>query len=321
MNAAPQISVVMSVHNNAVTLATAIDSILTQESAALEFIIVNDGSTDNCGELLDRYAERDGRLRVYHRENSGLTQALVFGCSVAKGKYIARQDADDVSLPGRLALQAAKLDANPAATLVGCWTECVDEGGTAINRFEPRGTPEERTELLRKTSEGIHGHGSALFRRHAYENAGGYRSAFYYAQDRDLWLRLSRFGQLDFVEKILYRFTQGPFGVTCAQRDFQWEFARLARQSFDRILMGQSDEDIVADAELLRSKAIAQRLSGPSRRDVATTFLLQGAQQRAHSRRNAMRLYLSALKACPLHARTWKAVALLPFQRKGSSPS
>ena len=98
------ISVVMSVCNGSDLLAKAVNSILSQEGVSLELIVVNDGSIDgSCATILDEYARRDPRVRVIHQENTGLTRALIRGCAAARGQFIARQDSDDISLPGRLA--------------------------------------------------------------------------------------------------------------------------------------------------------------------------------------------------------------------------
>ena len=85
MSTNPDVSVVMSVYNGASNLAATMDSILSQEGVELEFIVVNDGSTDRTGEILDDYARRDGRVRVIHQENTGLTRALIRGCAAASG--------------------------------------------------------------------------------------------------------------------------------------------------------------------------------------------------------------------------------------------
>ena len=79
-----EVSVVMSVYNGASNLAPSMNSILSQEGVALEFIVVNDGSTDNTGEILDDFARRDPRVRVIHQKNTGLTRALIRGCDAAK---------------------------------------------------------------------------------------------------------------------------------------------------------------------------------------------------------------------------------------------
>ena len=107
------VSVVMGVYNSAAVLSTTLESILSQECVEFEFIIVNDGSKDESGRILEEYAGRDSRIRIFHQDNQGLTRALIKGCAEAKGEYIARQDVGDRSLPGRFLAQLAVLKQNP----------------------------------------------------------------------------------------------------------------------------------------------------------------------------------------------------------------
>ena len=93
----PEVSVLMSVYNGARYLRAAIESVLSQQGVDFELLAVNDGSTDKSGSILDEYAARDPSVRVIHQENLGLTRALIRGCNEARGRFIARQDADDVS--------------------------------------------------------------------------------------------------------------------------------------------------------------------------------------------------------------------------------
>ena len=120
MTTIPKVSVVMSVYNGAEHLAETLDSVLQQEDCDFEFIVVNDGSTDGTAKVLDKYASLDSRLRVFHQENTGLTKALIKGCSEARGEFIARQDAGDISLPGRLKQQRDFLMSHPEAVMCAC---------------------------------------------------------------------------------------------------------------------------------------------------------------------------------------------------------
>ena len=95
----PKVSVVMPAYNAALYLDEAVTSILNQTLRDFEFIVINDGSTDDTISILDKYERSDNRLRVYHQENQGMIAALNRGCRLARGKYIARMDADDVSFP------------------------------------------------------------------------------------------------------------------------------------------------------------------------------------------------------------------------------
>src|SRR5438067_1820873 len=121
----PDVSVVMSVYNGGHRLGATLDGIAAQRGVDFEVIVVDDGSTDSSGARLDAWAARDSRVRVIHQENRGLTRALITGCAAARGAFIARHDAGDVSLPQRLQKQRAVLAANPDLAFVSCWTEFV----------------------------------------------------------------------------------------------------------------------------------------------------------------------------------------------------
>ncbi len=124
----PMISVVMSTYNRADTfLVPAIDSILNQTYEDFEFIIINDGSTDNTSDILAEYAAYDKRIKVItNNPNEGLIASLNKGLKAAKGKYIARMDDDDVSLPYRFERQVAYLEAHPEITVAGSWVSPPD---------------------------------------------------------------------------------------------------------------------------------------------------------------------------------------------------
>lgn len=203
----PKVSVVMSVYNGAKHLEATLESVLTQEGCDFEFIVVNDGSTDVSGRILDDWTARDSRLRVIHQENTGLTKALIRGCAAARGEFIARQDAGDISLPERLKRQAARLREDDSYVAVSCHTEFVGPQGEFLYRVEMQENALNRS--LSETKEGLlHGpshHGSIMMRRDGYEAAGGYREAFYFAQDLDLWTRLVERGRFAVEPEILLR--------------------------------------------------------------------------------------------------------------------
>ncbi len=119
----PDISVVMSVYNGSRYLRRSVESILSQEGSDFEFIIVNDGSTDESGSILAEYAAADRRLRVIDQENTWASpSALIRGCAQARGEYIARQDVGDISCPDRLVKQFSCIRNNREASLVSCGT-------------------------------------------------------------------------------------------------------------------------------------------------------------------------------------------------------
>ena len=99
----------MSVFNGEPYLRESVESILSQTFRDFEFIIINDGSTDGTADILTHYQRIDPRLAVHHQQNKGLIDSLNTGCGLARGRYIARMDDDDVALPGRLERQISFL--------------------------------------------------------------------------------------------------------------------------------------------------------------------------------------------------------------------
>lgn len=224
----PEVSVVMSVFNSADSIERTVESILSQQNVDLEFIVVNDGSTDDCREILDRLARDDTRLKAIHQENTGLTIALVRGCSAAQGRYIARQDAGgDVSLPGRLRAQLEFLRARPEAVMVSCGTRFVGPDDELL--FDVVMNDNDLANGLATLNvAGIRGpssHPSTMFSRHAYLTAGGYRPAFVAAQDIDLWLRLVELGRCLTIPQVLYQAQNSIGNISSRLRDAQLAFA------------------------------------------------------------------------------------------------
>jgi len=124
----PKISVIMSVYNGEKHLPRAIDSVLEQTFEDFEFIIVNDGSTDNTPKILGSYSDK--RIYVINQENMGLTRSLNEAIELPRGAYIARMDADDISLPDRLLYQVDFLDGNEDVCLLSSSYYVIDESGT-----------------------------------------------------------------------------------------------------------------------------------------------------------------------------------------------
>src|SRR6266851_2185358 len=109
----PKVSVLMSVYNGATHLREAVESIKAQTWEDFEFIVIDDGSTDESGSILAEYLRLDARVKIHTQNNHGLAAALNTGLDLARGKYVARMDADDISVPERLATQVSFMEAHP----------------------------------------------------------------------------------------------------------------------------------------------------------------------------------------------------------------
>ncbi len=251
MSVAPEVSVVMSVYNGAATLQETLLSVLNQEGCEFEFIVVNDGSSDDSARILDECAERHPRLRVVHQNNTGLTRALILGCERARGEFIARQDAGDISLPGRLTEQQTFLRAQPQAVMVA---SAVQVCGPLQEPLYTLALPMLELDAgLRTTKIGLvrgppH-HGATMFRRAAYLRAGGYRAAFAVAQDLDLWLRLAEQGQCLGMEQIFYLARMEAGSISSRRRAEQFRMARLALECTAVRREGGDDQSLIREVE------------------------------------------------------------------------
>lgn len=224
--AAPRVSVIMSTFNNATYLPLAMESIAQQTFRDFEWIVVDDGSTDDTAAVLARYA--DPRLRVVvHAERRGLTRSLNEALALSRGTYVARMDGDDIALPERFARQVAFLDAHPAVGLVGTAFMYID-GQNAVHGTEPVFETDEaiRSRLLRHN---CFGHGTIMARRSLLVAAGGYDETFTYAQDYDLWLRLAEKARVANLPDRLYCWRQNAGSVSNAHRAEQDAAAARAR--------------------------------------------------------------------------------------------
>lgn len=195
------VTVLMAVYNGEAFVEQAVDSVLAQTFADFELIVVDDGSGDGTRQILAGY--RDPRLRVLrNQQNLGLTRSLNKGLKVARGKYIARQDADDLSQPHRLAQQVTYLEKHPEVALVGCASRWIDGHGHYLGIMKPPTTPDEIGALILGDIPFLHG--TFMIRRDCLQALGGYNQRVPVAQDCDLLLRLSERWDLANLAEVLY---------------------------------------------------------------------------------------------------------------------
>jgi glycosyltransferase involved in cell wall biosynthesis len=200
----PKISVVLPAYNAVAYLDEAVSSILGQTFPDFEFIIINDGSTDATASILNRYVELDSRIQVYHQENQGMISALNRGCRLARGQYIARMDADDISLPHRLERQLEYIDRHPEIGILGTWIYNVDKNGAVKGTWRPPTNPK----MLKWTNFfGVCvSHSSVLMRRAVIEKLNFYRPDAIHGEDVDLWLRASSITGFANVPEVLNKY-------------------------------------------------------------------------------------------------------------------
>jgi glycosyltransferase involved in cell wall biosynthesis len=183
----PIISVIMPVYNAELYVGKSIDSILNQTYKDFEFIIINDGSTDKSLEIIKSFS--DPRIKIISHTNKGIIYSLNEGMAVSKGKYIARMDADDISLIDRFEKQISFLETNPTIAMCGTWAEVINDSGLVTGSYEhpPINSVSIRSYIL------WHNpfiHPTVMMRRDIFKNTDWYDSRFKHAEDYELWTRI-----------------------------------------------------------------------------------------------------------------------------------
>lgn len=206
----PKISVIMPAYNAETYIKEAIDSILAQTFRNFEFIILNDCSADRTEEIILSY--RDERIVYLKNErNMGVAATLNKGLAVAKGDYIARMDADDISLPQRFQKQVEYLDAHPDVAVLGTNTETFNENGPVCTGWSATDPAQMKVDLL--FSCGL-AHPSVMMRRAVILELGGYDLAFEGMEDYELWCRAAEKHGVTTLAQVLFRYRVHSAQVT-----------------------------------------------------------------------------------------------------------
>lgn len=224
----------MPVYNAERYLATAIQSILDQTFSDFEFLIVNDGSTDGSARIVRGF--NDPRIRLVETENQGVAAALNLGVKLARGEYLARMDADDESLPQRLAVQKELLDRRPDVALVHSWVDYIDVEGRLVRTRLGNGQSSAVTKWL-LLWQNVPFHPTVMLRTAALREKGiNYRLEMNRAEDFDLWNRLAAAGEFLFIPQSLVRYRVHESSVTRGHPQHeQFEaYRRVVHENFAR---------------------------------------------------------------------------------------
>lgn len=213
----PNVTVLMSVFNGKSHVGEAIESILNQTFTDFEFIVIDDSSTDNTLDILQSYATKDPRIILLKNEiNMGLTRSLNRGLKIARGKYIARQDADDISLPERLSIQTDFLDRKGNIGLLGTAYYVINNNGeiTGLCR-QPQTDTEIRWQML---FHNTFCHTSVMFRRELLsEGKYLYDENLRYSQDYDFWAKLLNNTIAANLDTPLVKFRSNEAGISATK--------------------------------------------------------------------------------------------------------
>ena len=213
-NDSPLVSVIMPVYNTAGYVAEAIESVLRQTYTAWELIVVDDGSTDNSADVVRSFA--DPRIRFErHSPNRGVSRTLNRALELAEGKYVARHDSDDVSLPDRLAKQVVFLEQHPACGIIGTYAVTTTPEGASLGSIEhhPTGNASIQYAML---FDAAFVSSTVIFRRALLEKVGTFDEAPERPvwDDYDMWSRLVRYCEAANLPEHLLRYRMLPTGLT-----------------------------------------------------------------------------------------------------------
>ena len=253
MCSAPAISVVMAVYNGERYLRQAIDSILTQTWTDFEFLIVNDGSTDQSRKIAASYG--DARIRIIdNAENIGLTRSLNRALSLARGEFIARQDADDVAHQTRLEKQVQFLRKHPAVALLGGQAQTIDQYGH-IQAGGKTHMPHEAAAIRwRLLFNNAFVHTSVMFRRDpVWTTLGGYDEAYPRTQDFELWSRVAAQYEVGNLPDVVVDYRKHTGSVTHGKQPL----AHFITQNLTRFLGVEDAQTLAEWTDLIQSYRVA----------------------------------------------------------------
>lgn len=238
----PDVSVLMPVFNTAPYLREAMDSMLSQTFTDFELIVLNDCSPDNAEEVLDAY--NDSRIVRYKGEkNVGLSNVLNIGINMAKGKYIARMDSDDISLPIRLQVQVAYLNAHPEIDLVSVGMQLFGaKDDVWIREQDP-----EKVKINALFHSPVL-HASSMWRKEVFEKHGlRFRQEMVPAEDYDLWTRALLKGlKLVNLPEVLYKYRLHPDQVTLQTDRTSAKSREVQKAYLKAALPSLSDQEIAS---------------------------------------------------------------------------
>lgn len=242
------ISVLIPAYNAARYIQQTLESVSAQTHAHLEIIVVDDGSRDETPDILSRYQQTEPRLRVIQQANGGISTALNTGLAGARGRFVARIDADDLMVPERLELQHRFLTDHPDLGFCASSMDFIDEAGTKIGEYDaPIANLAELDETIAQRKIFSFTHPTVMFRRSSLAAIGDYRAEFEPCEDLDLFLRLIEAGLpgVAMRERLSrYRLHGNSISGRNARRQIRMSnylFDRFYRQRDGRLPLGYAD--------------------------------------------------------------------------------
>lgn len=219
----PLVSVVTATYNDERYIESSIRSVLSQDFTDFEYIVINDGSTDNTEAIVTKLQQEDERIRLINQDNSGLVASLNRGLKEARGKYIARIDGDDEWLPHKLKTQVEALEANEELVLVGGGAEIINQNSVPTGSILNVSRDEDIRLGLCLFNQ--FNHSSVVYRRQVALEAGLYPNTCP-AEDYDLFSRFAEYGELANIPYAVFRYRISDGSISSQRRSEQNALAK-----------------------------------------------------------------------------------------------
>lgn len=219
-NSQPLVSVVIPAYNAQEYLAESLDSILSQTYENIEVIVIDDKSTDNTARIASERAAGDKRMRlVRNLVNLGIGGNRSKGIELARGKYICWQDADDISMPDRIAQQVAVLEQNAKIGVVGGWLQFFDDKGDGAVRRYSDDDKKLRSKIFMYNPVA---QPASMFRAECYREVGVYDETYQVSEDLEMLFRVGERYEFSNVQKVVVRYRQSHTSLTATKlRDME----------------------------------------------------------------------------------------------------
>lgn len=276
----PQVTVLMSVYNGEQFLREAMDSILRQTFSDFEFLIINDGSTDNSTQILQSY--HDPRIHLVNSQtNLGLIASLNKGLRLAQGRYIARMDCDDISLPQRLERQVEFMNAHEDIGMCGAWFKKF-QGPKGLVVRPPTESDEIKCMLFMNSA---FGHPTVMMRQNLIARFGLYYDAdFSHAEDYNLWVRFADHTKLANLPDVLLHYREHTLQVSNVYQEHQLRSAHGVRlMQVKKLMPNLSSDDMLLHEDVVSGKLLYTSENFVRAEKWLTTLTAHNRQQNLYS--------------------------------------
>lgn len=241
----PKITVLMPVRNGGKYIKQALESVLQQTYTGFEFIIVDDGSTDDTVEIIKSYS--DQRVNLIQKEHNFI-ENLNYGLDIAKGEYIARMDADDIMHSERLRIQLKRMESEPKITVLTSWTKLFKNDSSQIYPYKPVGTKWVENPLLRLLNGNFISHPTVMIRKSFLEEHRLLYKKVPYCEDYQLWFDIAKSGGNFFVEpRILLFYRVSEEQITFLRKEEMNVQSILLRKEILHYLLSKCANPILDD--------------------------------------------------------------------------